>query len=316
MSENWNTIVVGVDGSHHGFRALEWAAGEAAARGNGVLLLHALALDSPEIWGAGGRIFADRVKELRQTATDLLAQASERLRALAPGVRVGTHVAPESPVRALLDAAAHADLIVVGTRGQSLAQRMVSGSVSRHVATHSPIPVVVVPEQAVEGSVVVGVDGSLAASTALHFAVDEARHRRSPLVVVNAWHESMMPGFGLIPPDERDYRVLAGLADELLQRQTAPYRTMYPELRITARAAHGDPTQVLLAESNGCGLLVLGSHSHNPVSRVLLGSLALTAVSNATCPVAVVPCRRRHEQSVVPEARRPLAHIPDKIAPR
>ena len=51
------------------------------------------------------------------------------------------------PVAGLLDQAADAALVVVGSRGRGGVKGLVLGSVSRTVVERSPVPVVVVPHQ-------------------------------------------------------------------------------------------------------------------------------------------------------------------------
>ena len=51
------------------------------------------------------------------------------------------------PARALLEAAAGADLLVLGTRGMGGFKGLVLGSVAHQLVSHSPCPVVVVPSE-------------------------------------------------------------------------------------------------------------------------------------------------------------------------
>ncbi|HUP33419.1 MAG TPA: universal stress protein, partial [Gaiellaceae bacterium] len=61
-----------------------------------------------------------------------------------PGIEVERRVVPEPPVEALLDAAAGADLLVVGSRGRGGFTGLLLGSVGQQVAHHAPCPVVIV----------------------------------------------------------------------------------------------------------------------------------------------------------------------------
>ena len=62
-----------------------------------------------------------------------------------------------------------------------------------------------------------------------------------------------------------------------------------PELRLPV-------AQVLLRESAGARLLVVGSRSHNPLQGLALGSVALACVTTAPCPVLVVRPSPEHEE--------------------
>ena len=59
--------------------------------------------------------------------------------------RVERRVVEDLPASAVLDAAADADLVVVGSRGRGGLKGMLLGSVSQKVVHHSPCPVVVIP---------------------------------------------------------------------------------------------------------------------------------------------------------------------------
>jgi nucleotide-binding universal stress UspA family protein len=58
--------------------------------------------------------------------------------------KVSSTVVQGYPAKALLDAAAGADLLVVGNRGHSEFTEMLLGSVSQHVVTHATCPVLVI----------------------------------------------------------------------------------------------------------------------------------------------------------------------------
>ncbi|MFI1523826.1 universal stress protein [Kitasatospora cineracea] len=67
------------------------------------------------------------------------------LRAAFPDVPVRVDVELGAPARALLAAAEHAELVVVGAHGRGALGRLVAGSVSCDVLHRAPCPVVVVP---------------------------------------------------------------------------------------------------------------------------------------------------------------------------
>ena len=131
-------IVVGVDGSPASLRALEWAVRQASLTGAVVeavtawqfpLTYGGFQVDAGADWPANARAVQDTaVKEaLGDEATALVRRVAEG-----------------HSVRVLLDAAAGAELLVVGSRGHGGFTGMLLGSVSEHVVAHAPCAVVVV----------------------------------------------------------------------------------------------------------------------------------------------------------------------------
>jgi nucleotide-binding universal stress UspA family protein len=140
-------IIVGIDGSGHSRRALEWAMNEAAVRQVPltVLTIH------PAITGFYGGVATfpgdlddtEKAREAAQTETDKVLAGLE-----------GPH--PESvTVRAvhgfvveeIIKAASDADMIVLGARGAGGFARLIMGSTSSQVVQHAPCPVLVVPHE-------------------------------------------------------------------------------------------------------------------------------------------------------------------------
>jgi len=133
-------IVVGVDGSDHSRRALAWAIGEARARQAALVAVHAWHLPAAAASYAGPLVDPKLLEEEAAKAlADALASAD------AHGVEVEQRVVRGGPAAALLDAAADADLLVVGSRGHGGFAGLLLGSVSQQVCHHAACPVVVVP---------------------------------------------------------------------------------------------------------------------------------------------------------------------------
>jgi len=142
-------IVVGVDGSDGGRRALDWAIREADARGSAVQAVTAWSWDGLEY----GPVTAANPAEARERATHLLGA---EIRALA--ARHGSHVpvagevVEGSPGETLARAGRAADLLVLGSHGHSRVRRTVLGSVSEECIRKATCPVVVIPVPAPESA--------------------------------------------------------------------------------------------------------------------------------------------------------------------
>lgn len=136
-------IVVGVDGSPSSLQALRWAVKQGRRTGAEV---HAVAAWTPPTVYAWGPGVAQDVEWSEDCATGLEQSIKEALDA-EDADRVQRHVVRAHPAQALLDAAAGADVLVVGCRGHGGFSGMLLGSVSQHVVAHAPCPVLVVHEK-------------------------------------------------------------------------------------------------------------------------------------------------------------------------
>jgi nucleotide-binding universal stress UspA family protein len=133
-----NRIVVGVDGSDGGRRALLWAVHEAAARGRTIQAVIAWRSDAPVSPQASTDPDAER-----QRAEQVL---HDELVAVNAGPVVVAAEAVEGRAAEVLCAAARdADLLVLGSHGHSRTWHTVLGSVSEECVSRAPCPVVVIP---------------------------------------------------------------------------------------------------------------------------------------------------------------------------
>lgn len=138
-------ILVGVDGSGHSQRALEWAAKEAALRNTSltVLTVHQTVAG---FWG--GPLHYQGDKALVQNAAEAAKAATEQVVAsLGDSKPASVHVTAVEgfPAEEIINAGADADIIVLGSRGGGGFARMLLGSVSSQVAEHADVPVLIMP---------------------------------------------------------------------------------------------------------------------------------------------------------------------------
>jgi nucleotide-binding universal stress UspA family protein len=140
-------IIVGVDGSGHSRRALEWAMKEAAMRHAPLTILTV----HPAIVGYFGGVVtsAGDLELTEQTQAAVKVEGDQVLAEL-----IGPH--PESvtvravhgfPVEELVDASKDADIVVLGSRGVGGFTRMLLGSTAGQVVQHAHCPVLIVPPE-------------------------------------------------------------------------------------------------------------------------------------------------------------------------
>jgi len=134
-------IVVGVDGSPASIRALEWALHQAEFTGANVEAVQAW--EAPVMYGTGMMVLPGG-EEFDASAKQSLQRAVDQATAVVPNVGVEAHTVAGHPAKTLLDMAAGADLLVVGSRGHGGFVGMLVGSVSHYCVSHAQCPVVVV----------------------------------------------------------------------------------------------------------------------------------------------------------------------------
>jgi nucleotide-binding universal stress UspA family protein len=279
-------VVVGVDGSEPGLRALDWAVGDAGRRGLPLRLLHAC---------RGTR--TTTAPALRQTdgyADDpVLAAAYRHLGAGSDDAnRVEAVRRPGRVVPVLLEALTTSSLLVLGRRSPGLS-RGVAGT-GLGCALQADRPVVMVPAGWVDpvgpgGLVVVGMDGGPHDRQAVAFAFEQAARRGAALEAVHLWRGadaavtlSVMTRAGSGPVDAAGH----GAFDALQSG-----RTSHPGVLVLESVERSDRIGGLVRRSTYASLVVVGAPKPGRYTRAALGFTA-RAVRQVRCPVAVVPAWR------------------------
>ena len=183
----------------------------------------------------------------------------------------------------LVAAADGASLLVVGTRGHGPVAAGVLGSVSLYCVNHAPVPVAVIPHDALADDrfhrVVVGFDGSPHALSALRWAVANtpADTRVELLCCERDW-------------DGHGHGKLATSPESMIEAAVQLAGEVSPNAagRVVGRCEDGDPRQLLALASADADLLVLGARGHGGVAHLLIGSVATALVHQPVIPTVVL----------------------------
>ncbi len=140
-------------------------------------------------------------------------------------------------------------------------------------------------EQAAKSrGVVVGIDGSAASLEALDWGARQAELTGAKLEIVMTWDWPTTYGWAAPIPEgydpERDVH-------EALEKVEADVRAKHPGIEIVSRVLQGHPAPLLVEESKGADLLVVGSRGHGEFVGMVIGSVSEYCVTNADCPVLV-----------------------------
>ena len=138
-------------------------------------------------------------------------------------------------------------------------------------------------------TIVVGVDGSEGAVRALEFALEEAQARHADVKAVAAWHVpagAYETGWVPVSVDPSDYEKIAQAGLEKTIENAAAATS---GVDVTPILRKGQTGEVLVAESRGAELLVVGSRGLGGFKGLLLGSVGRQCTNHAACPVVIVP---------------------------
>jgi nucleotide-binding universal stress UspA family protein len=138
---------VGVDSSHGSKAALRWALAQARLTGAAVEAVAAWQQPATYEYSYSAVPFPSPGDSIATTAEKVLSETvAEVVGTSGEPVDVRVKVAHGPAAQILLEAAAGAELLVVGSRGHGAFAGMLLGSVSRHCTHHAPCPVIVVPD--------------------------------------------------------------------------------------------------------------------------------------------------------------------------
>ncbi|WP_428961257.1 universal stress protein [Micromonospora fluostatini] len=287
-------VVAGVGPATEHLPVVRVAAGEAAAHGRSLALLHAFnwaaALTVPAVPGPGAPAPGSGASapgsgasapgssgpgalSPRAEAERLIARAAVVAEEVEPALPVSGEIVEGDAVAVLVRRSASAFLVAVGDGGMADGASCVpADSPAVQVAARADCPVLVVRrEPPPKGPVLVGVDGSPSSRTALAFAFDCAARRSARILVVRVVEPDR--------PADDDADGLAGIVARCAER--------YPALGAECHTLHGDPGTVLLEQSRSAQLTVVAARGDEPW-RGMLGAVAQTLLYHSPAPLTVV----------------------------
>jgi nucleotide-binding universal stress UspA family protein len=238
---------------------------------------------------------------LRDASSEGLSKAAARVRDAGVGVREILESGwPARRISAVADAI-DADLIMIGTRGNTGFKHLMLGSVAEEVVRHARQPVLTVhpgdtrPIEPVRRLLFPtdfspAADQALSAATRLLAGSDKAK-----IILVHTFHiaPAVVPlggfGNGYAPHFVSDAR-------EIAERSALPVATALRDrgFEVEVLIERGDPAEVVteLAAAQDSCVIAMGTRGHSKLRQILLGSTAERVVEHAPCPVMTVHAAR------------------------
>jgi nucleotide-binding universal stress UspA family protein len=136
--------------------------------------------------------------------------------------------------------------------------------------------------------IVVGVDGSPSSIDALRWAAKTSQAFGAEIDAIMTWEYPAAFGMGPVPSE---WSPLADAESSLAKALVEAFGNPRPD-GLRARVVHGYAPKILIDESVGAEMLVVGSRGHGGFAGLLLGSVSAHCAEHASCPVVVVHTQR------------------------
>ncbi len=297
-SDSLGIILLATDFSETASLALDRAIELAASHGSELALVHVMQPDLPPLAAPEMIVVPPNFEEmLKDACNEGLTRAAAIVREA--GVHVSTHLElgrAAARITACADALS-ADLIMLGTRGNTGFKRLMLGSVAEEVVRTANQPVLTVhpgDDRSIEPvrRILLPTDFSEAADQALAAAMlILSGSEDAEILLVHTYHiaPTVVPlgGFGNGAPP-----MLVKNAHQLAEDAAKPSAVALRErgFQVEVVVERGDPAEVVteLAADRDIDVIVMGTRGHSKWRQFLLGSTAERIVEHAPCPVLTV----------------------------
>lgn len=316
-------IMVCLDGSRLAEQVLPYAAAEALSFNIRVTLFQAIPepiMVSPGIPGAAP-VPVETESQLQQ-AQKADAEARSYLEEIAKPLReksldVDTVTMPGMAGQAITSYAdkSNIDLIAIATHGRSGLGRAVFGSVADFVLRESGLPILVIKPQVIEKplpiefqpfkKILVCLDGSELAEQILPYAMEQAQHFGSKMVLLQAY---VMPTMEAVAAAQASPAGASDLMDQGLQRlrnEAMVYLEKVAEsmkekgLDVVCVALQGvaGSTIVGYGQNEVVDLITLSTHGRSGLGRTIFGSVADHVLRESGLPILLIKPQEVKSQS-------------------
>lgn len=259
-----------------------------------------------------------RSGEKAVASASLLAKyAADRVRTALPGWKVDFGATYGSPGWSIIDESETfgADLVVVGSNGDSFVTRLMLGSISQRVLNDAVCSVRIargkVEVEPGPERIIIGFDGSKGSQAAVEAVSRRNWHPQAEIRLVTVTEPVVPTTIGrFVTPVRNVVREINQEELELLERMAEGSVALLTNsgLKVNLHVLPGNPKQVMIdeAESWGADCIFMGATSWaSKIERVVIGSTSSAVASRAHCSVEVVR-KRPATASELPASNRNL----------
>ena len=284
MTAKFKNILVPIDGSTSCLRAIELAAIIAKRFNSKITVVHVVSHEfmHPELKANYQlpSLILNKLDEVYMKAGEkILRTAEETFKEDDLQVEPILIRRAEDPADSILNLSKQTpfDLIIMGNRAESQAERFALGSTSEKIAFYSKTPVLIVKKKTKLDKILVAMDGSKAANKALGYVYVIAKKFNSKVTLLHVAEAKLA---NLEPEAVRSIseKILWDAATEI------------EGIEIKKRLEFGSPAEsvIKVAREENCDLIVLGSRGLSSVKKYLLGSVSEDVIWHARRSVLIV----------------------------
>ena len=140
--------------------------------------------------------------------------------------------------------------------------------------------------------VVVGTDGSDAASRAVSYAGSEANVRGSKLLIVHSW---FIPNFGYGSAYVAPINEIEIAAQEVVNKAVEAAKGAFPAIEVEGKLIEGTPgVRLVEIADEEADIIVIGTRGHGSFTSLLLGSVSAYILHHSKVPVLLVRPEASH----------------------
>ncbi|MGZ8813610.1 MAG: universal stress protein [Mycobacterium sp.] len=238
-SDSPKPVVAAIDGSDTAIHAALWAIDEAIARSVPLRLVCVTKATHPSA--------EDYYTDIHHAEASIRA-AQDAVEATGRPVKIETAILSGLPAFNLIEESQSADMICVGSVGIGRSARAILGSIATELAEQARCPVAIIrpqneiPRDAVDW-IVVAVSGDIDNESVVEGAMDEARLRQAPVLMLGD----------------------RGGLDEIVEQ----WKTRYPDVHVYPVANRADVARFLKKHDEWVQLAVIGGSRADDVVQIL-----------------------------------------------
>ena len=302
-------VLVSYDGSPHSKEALHWAVYFSRHSGSAVTAVKVFEPVLTHPLQKSDSVASETVAEYEELHKhDLQLMADAKTFGRKHGVEIVTELLTGKVTESILEYVRNnaIDLIITGNRGHGTLKQLLVGSVTRHLVSLSPVPVLVVKNcpvveftggsliMATMRKILVAYDGSPHSKESLAWAIEMARPVQSQITVLKVREPAEMSQLYAMAESGSATRMMA----RMQEMEDANSRIMAEAkeegqkhgVEITTQILDGNAAQVLMdySQKHGFDLIVAGARGHGLIDRLPIGTVAHNLISVSNVPVLVV----------------------------